>query len=139
MSTLSLQCPSAQPGMQGAAVHGVVDAASRKILYLDAPVPVTDDLLASTAPLLPTEVLRFSAACQGSGCGHYTGSACSLVSRLVQILPAERVDLPRCSIRATCRWFFQERHEACRRCVGIVTDEFARGELISALAEPLNR
>src|ERR1700722_11260086 len=132
-----LQCPSAQPNMHGAQVHGVVDAASRKILSLDIPVPATPELLASTAPLLPTQVLRFTAECQGGSCGHFTGSACSLVDRLVEILPASTVELPRCAIRANCRWFQQRGRQACLRCDQIVTDEYQRAEAMSSLAQPM--
>ena len=137
MTRPALQCPSAQASIPGAVVHGVLDAATGTIAYLNSPVPVTSDLLASTGPLLPTEVLRFSAACQEGGCGHYTGAACSLVQRLVQIVPASAAELPRCSIRATCRWFFQERQAACHRCVTIVTDEYARSEQMAVVAAPL--
>ena len=56
----TLCCPSAQPDMPGAVVHGVVDAASGRVAYLDKPQPVTPELLAMAAPLKPTEVLRFS-------------------------------------------------------------------------------
>lgn len=131
-----LQCPSAQPNMPGAVIHGVVDAASGRVLPLESSLPVTDSLLASTAPLLPTQILRFSAACQESACGHYTGSACSLVTRLVQILPSSGTSIERCTIRPTCRWYFQEGLHACHRCTTIVTDEFSRTEALAALADP---
>ena len=133
----SLCCPSAQPGMPGAVVHGVVDAASGRVAYLQTPQPVTPELLAMTAPLQPTEVLRFSAACAGDSCRHYTGSCCSLVQRLVQIVPApEAFTLPACSVRRTCRWFVEQGKAACLRCSEIVTDGYDRDPLLAAASQP---
>jgi hypothetical protein len=137
--TGDLLCPSAQPKMPGAVVHGVLDAASGRIEYLDSPQPVTPELLAATAPLLPTQVLRFSATCQKEACGHFTGSACSLVDRVVQIMPAITTTLPRCAIRATCRWFSERGAQSCFRCGEIVTDEFMRTREMAELTEPRSR
>jgi hypothetical protein len=125
--------------MPGTAIHGVLDAASGRILYLDSPQPVTPQLLAATAPLLPTQVLRLSAPCQKEACGHFTGSECSLVDRLVQILPATTKDLPHCAIRPACRWFRERAAQACIRCATIVTDEFVRSKAMAELAEPRPR
>jgi hypothetical protein len=132
----ALLCPSAQPDMPGAKVHGVVDPASGRVLYLDVPVAATPELLATTSPLLPTEVLRFSAPCQGSICAHFADSACTLGDRLVHILPASSAALPSCAIRPTCRWFRQQGGQACARCDNIVTDEFSRSAIMAALADP---
>ncbi|WP_158822080.1 hypothetical protein [Granulicella sp. S156] len=134
-----VQCPSAQPSMLGAVIHGVVDAASGKIQHLSTPEPVTPELLAMTAPLLPTQVLRISAPCQGGACGHFNGTACTLVDRIVQIMPASDSSLPYCAIRATCRWFSQRGKAACMRCDQIVTDEFVRDEQMTALTVPAGR
>lgn len=134
-----VQCPSAQPTMLGAVIHGVVDAASGKIQHLSTPEPVTPELLAMTAPLLPTQVLRISAPCQGGACGHFNGTACTLVDRIVQIMPASDSSLPYCAIRATCRWFGQRGKAACMRCDQIVTDEFVRDEQMTALTVPAGR
>jgi hypothetical protein len=134
-----VQCPSAQPNMPGAAIHGVVDAASGRIQHLSAPEAVTPELLAMTAPLLPTQVLRISAPCQGGACGHFNGTVCTLVDRIVQIMPATDSALPFCAIRSSCRWFSQRGRAACMRCDQIVTDEFVRDESMTALTVPAGR
>lgn len=135
-SPCELHCPSTQPNLPGTVIHGVVDAASGRIAYLDTPQPATPELLASTAPLLPTEVLRLSGPCQEKACGHFTGSRCSLVDRLVQILPASPTKPERCPIRSTCRWFSEHSFEACARCSLIVTDSFARAPELLSLSTP---
>ncbi len=122
--------------MPGAVVHGVVDAASGRVAYLATPQPVTPELLAMTAPLQPTEVLRFSAACAEDSCRHFTGSACSLVQRLVQIVPAPTAPLPACAVRRTCRWFVEQGRSACVRCSEIVTDGYDHNPLLTEASQP---
>jgi hypothetical protein len=136
MMSRKLLCPSAQPGMPGAEIHGVMDATTGCIQPLDRPERLTDALVALTAPLLPTEVLRISATCQESSCGHFTGSICSLGQRLVQITPAAAFGLPRCAIRADCRWFNEQGREICVRCNMIITDGFFRSETMTLLSQP---
>lgn len=132
----TLLCPSAQPEMPGAMIHGVLDARTGCIQPLDRPEPLTESLIALTQPLLPTEVLRISAVCQQSRCGHFTGSTCSLGERLVQILPASGGNVPRCAIRSDCRWFAEQGSKACMRCNLIVTDGFLRSETMTLLSKP---
>lgn len=119
----TLLCPSAQPGMEGSVVFGVVTgpAEEPRVAWLERPVPVTDELLAMTAPLPPTQVLRFSAPCAEGKCCHFDGADCRLAHKLVQLMPAVDSSLPPCRIRQDCRWFSQEGRVACMRCPQIVT------------------
>jgi hypothetical protein len=68
-----LQCPSAQPTMAGSVVLGVVDGtvSSPRLRYLVEPQPVTEELLALSAPVAPTEVFRFAAPCATSACQRF--------------------------------------------------------------------
>ena len=61
-----LMCPSAQPGMGDVQVLGVVtrDADEPRVAYLDAPMPVTPDVLAMAAPVAVSQVFRLSARCE---------------------------------------------------------------------------
>jgi len=119
----TLLCPSAQPTVKGGRVLGVVQHIGDgfEVSYLDQPLPVTPELLAMAAPAQPTEVFRLAAPCQTHHCPHYDGSDCSLVTRIVQIMPAVVDQLPRCQIRPECRWFHQEGAAACRRCPQVST------------------
>lgn len=125
-----LLCPSAQPEMQQARVLGVMTGAPEKLelAYLNQPLPVTPELLASTAPARPTEVLRFAAVCEEKACMHFDGTKCRLATRIVEILPAVTEALPPCIIRAQCRWFQQEGRPACERCPQVITERHEASE-----------
>lgn len=127
---LMLMCPSAQPDMAGARVLGVVGGTveAAQVAYVNEPLPVSDELLASTAPLKPTEVFRFAAHCEGKACRHFDGTNCNLATRIVQILPAVVDALPACLIRPTCRWYQQEGRAACMRCPQVVTESYEPSE-----------
>ena len=118
-------CPSAQPATPGAMAIGVVDHAREEpeVAYLDEPVPVTDELLAMTGDVKPTQVFRFAAPCQTSACAHWDSARCTLVERIVQLVPAAALLTPTCRIRANCRWFTQRGRGACLRCPGVVTQD----------------
>lgn len=120
---VSKLCPSAQPGMDNCRVLGVVQHDGRKplVVYLKQPIPATDDVLAMTAPLKPTEVFRLSATCAEHACPHFDGADCRLATRIVQLLPPAVETLPPCSIRRDCRWYSQEGGVACLRCPEITT------------------
>ena len=113
-------CPSAQPHMEEARVLGVVR--DGEVAYLAEPVPLTPELLASTAPVGPGKVLRLAGRCQESACTHFDGSKCRLATRIVELLPAVTDSLPACLIRADCRWYLQEGRAACLRCPQVVTE-----------------
>ena len=132
-----LLCPSAQPEMAGSRILGVVGVAPETagLVYLNETVPVSDDMLARTTPLRPTEVFRFAAHCEEQKCRHFEGSRCKLATRVVQILPAVTEAIPACVIRPTCRWYQQEGKAACQRCPQVVTLTFEPSDESQRAAE----
>jgi hypothetical protein len=116
-------CPSAQPHIAGSVVFGVVGGSEDqpRVAWLEKTVPVTEDLLALTGAVNPTQVLRIAARCQEGACSHFDGADCRLATKLVQLIPAVASSLPPCRIRPDCRWFLQEGKAACQRCPQIVT------------------
>jgi hypothetical protein len=133
-------CPSAQPGMDRCQVLGVVDhdGPAPVVRYLSEPVEASAELLATAAPLKPTEVLRLSATCAEHRCPHFDGMECKLVSRIVRLLPAVVDSLPPCVIRQECRWYSQEGGAACRRCPGMATVRYDLSpEIIEVSALPV--
>jgi hypothetical protein len=135
-------CPSAQPEWQGAIAFGIVGGtvSEPRVQYIDQAQPVTDELLALAAPVSPPEVFRFAAPCLNAGCAHFQSDRCTLVSRVVKLLPQVVDSLPRCAIRAACRWWRQEGTAACRRCPQVVTDNYIPSqEMRAAAQEPASR
>lgn len=132
----SLHCPSAQPGMPGAQILGVVrsDCAEPRVAYLNEHVPASADILDSAAPALPGEIFRLAAHCEQAKCTHFELGQCRLAARIVDMLPAVTDDLPPCLIRKTCRWFKQEGRAACIRCPQIVTANRQVDELTKRVA-----
>jgi len=137
-SSRPLLCPSAQPGMANCVAFGVIQGTSTepRVAWIERPIPVTEDLLALTGPVPPTQVLRLAAPCQEEACCHFDGTDCQLATRLVQILPSVVGSLPACQIRPDCRWFRQEGNAACERCPQIVTYYVNPTEELSWAATP---
>src|SRR5918998_121483 len=131
-------CPSAQPGMDESVAFGVIDgtAEAPRMVHLTRALPVTDELLALSGPVAPTEVFRFAAPCAGHSCRHFDGEDCRLVKRVVQILPSVASDTPPCTLRPTCRWWQQEGKAACARCPQIVTENYAPSEAMVCASDP---
>ncbi len=124
--------------MPGARVIGVVrhDHETPEVDYLEEPLEVTPELLEMAAPLPPTEIFRFAANCQQGACAHWAESECSLVERMVELIPATSLMLPRCAARSTCQWFAQRRGAACRVCPLVVTQNEAPSSEMRAAATP---
>jgi len=131
-------CPSAQPEMTGATVFGLVQgtATEPRVAYLDRAVPLTPEILASAAPVLPTEVFRVGAPCAGGCCQHFGEGRCRLAVRLVQLLPPVVTSAPPCALRPNCMWWLQEGIYACSRCPQIVTHTHAPRALLVEVATP---
>jgi hypothetical protein len=122
-----LFCPSAQPGLGGSMILGVVErqAEGQRVSYLNQPANLTEGTIATFAgaAIQPTELFRFTAPCMHGNCSNWTGNNCRVAERLVQILPAVTVKLPKCTLRPRCRWFSEQGVAACMRCPQVRTDD----------------
>ena len=133
----TILCPSINPIGPDARVFGVFTASAAEELrvgYLTEALPATPELLAAAAPAKPTEVFRAAAPCVERGCKHFDGANCQLAIRITAMLDPVVNALPRCAIRATCRWFRQEGREACLRCPLVTTEQRNPSELQRAVA-----
>jgi hypothetical protein len=90
--------------------------------------------LAQTAPVTPTEVLRFKATCIEAKCVHFKHRQCTLVSRMLAALEPVMSTLPPCQIRSSCRWFRQAGNDACMRCPQVVTSYAGPSDKLQDLA-----
>jgi hypothetical protein len=131
-------CPSAQPEMEGSVVFGIIGGTVEQpqVGYLAATQPVTDELLALSQPVKPTEVFRFAAPCAESACQHFDGLRCKLAVKVVQMLPVVVDRLPPCSIRPNCRWWQQEGKAACARCPALITEMYQPTDQQRQAADP---
>ncbi len=134
----ALLCPSAQPDQSEAVAFGVVEGTAEKprVSYLRRPIPVVLDLLALSAPVEPTEVFRFAAACVEDACQHFAEGSCNLAAKIGRLVEGSDLGVKRCAIRPRCRWWRQEGPEACRRCQFVVTRAFAPSPDLYAAAQP---
>ncbi len=79
---------------------------------------------------VPEKRFRFSQPCVEDGCRHWTGTHCGVIQRVLKETEATRLgetsseSLPKCSIRAHCRWFGQEGPAACQVCPYVITDRW---------------
>ncbi|NBZ87268.1 hypothetical protein [Stagnihabitans tardus] len=119
-----LACPSA-PATPGAGLLGVATPDGH-IAYLRTLMQVDADFLATArAAGVPEARMRFTHECQTSACRQWTGSACGVITRVLDAMgpglspPAK---LSPCPIRGTCRWFAQEGPVACTACAEVLTD-----------------
>src|SRR5262245_29432782 len=103
-------CPSAQPSAEGVSVFAVIHGAVKepRAAYLNRLVPLTPKIAETASPLRPDEVFRMSAPCAAHGCRHFDGGRCSLVTRLVQLVPVVVASAPPCMLRPDCLWWRQE-------------------------------
>lgn len=117
-------CPSA-PAEPGALVIGIRGE--------DGSVRYLRDRLSADAEFLsraqqhgdPEQRFRFSSPCRHQACLQWAEGQCSLPGRLAELLePAESsAQLPRCAIRAHCRWYAQSGRDACQLCPLVSTRE----------------
>jgi hypothetical protein len=114
-------CPSA-PAQEGAILLGVVQA-DGSIAYLKDRIEVSPEFLKlARVGRSPEQRFRFSSPCQESACGQWADGRCSLPERLAEVISEpESNGLPRCSIRAQCKWFDQAGAAACQICPLVVT------------------
>ena len=131
-------CPSSRVEIKDSKVFGLVGGTLEKprVTYLKSSQPVTDELIALSSPVTPTEVFRIAAPCAANGCQHFDGANCRLASQIVDQLSIVEEELPSCSIRQDCRWYQQEGKAACLRCPQIITDNYNPTELMREVATP---
>ncbi|MEV0530970.1 hypothetical protein [Kitasatospora sp. NPDC050463] len=121
-----LLCPSAPADPTGSVLIGVVSGTPEapRVVPTAHAMPVSLEIIELARPASPGEVFRFAGACQASGCIHFRNAACQIAARSAVLLDEVVEDLPRCPIRAQCRWFRQEGPSLCRRCPQIVTEQY---------------
>ncbi|MEP7277127.1 MAG: hypothetical protein ABI813_00670 [Bacteroidota bacterium] len=71
----------------------------------------------------PEQHFRFSNECVEAGCRQWQSGKCGVINNIME--GNEEVELeprlPDCSIRSSCRWFYQEGPKACSFCPSTIT------------------
>jgi hypothetical protein len=115
-------CPSSRCE-EGAVVLGFLDAKG-VVGYISPALPVNAEFAEHACRDGSLERrFRFAAACQEKGCQNWIEGRCGVIEDALLVAGniqglGERTEsnLPRCSIRRSCRWFAQRGSDACRIC-----------------------
>lgn len=117
-------CPSTS--VENSTVFLGMITPARTVAYVTPEVPVAsvrESLDESQGPL--ERRYRFAGPCVTDSCGFWTGDHCGLGAKLVesyQDTGEPQLDLPKCAIRRTCRWFAEQGPAACSPCSYVVTE-----------------
>ena len=116
-----LLCPSARCG-EGALLVGIMDT-NGTVGYISPSLPIDNEFVERVRKgRTPEHRFRFAASCQESGCLHWTGTRCGVIDQARAAMEVAQIGkgfahpLPRCGIRAQCRWFAQAGFDACSAC-----------------------
>lgn len=132
---LPVLCPSSRCA-EGHVLLGIVQA-DGTIGYLQERLEVDNDFVQiARQGRTPEKRFRFSSKCAESGCKQWTGSACSVIHKVLEAYPdAQRVTSPEdCSIREQCRWHQQEGLKACSVCPLVITDQLVPEDAVAEMA-----
>jgi hypothetical protein len=121
-------CPSAS--RDSATVVLGVAMTTGEIAYASPRVTASPDLLAALSAGLASLESRYRLAgpCAEARCGFWSGTGCSLGEELARSFaishrsPDAADVMPKCSIRAECRWFAEQGRAACHACPHVITD-----------------
>lgn len=110
---------------EGAILLGIVNE-KNEIDFIANSIKITEAFVQSSKEVdkAPEKRFRFSNICIQSGCKQWTGNRCGVIDEVLNMVEEKywKNNLPRCSIRQTCRWFAQSGANACKVCPLIITD-----------------
>ncbi len=128
MAKLEKTCPSSTNEI-GATLLGVVNQ-DGSVGYFSNPVIIDEsfkEIFNETEA--PESKFRFSNTCVEKGCKQWQNGACSVIKNVMNLNENANLEvkLPDCSIRPSCRWYFQEGAKACSFCPYIITNMMEEG------------
>lgn len=116
-------CPSSTAS-EGSILLGVINT-NGTVGFINNKVELTGELYHEILKKgEPEKHFRFSTNCVEAGCQQWKSGNCSVIKKIFfanEDLELES-QLPDCSIRSSCRWYFQEGAKACSFCPYIITD-----------------
>lgn len=119
-------CPSGRC-REGAVLIGIVGGDGR-LGHVNPAVPINAEFMTAVENGRAAESrFRFGEPCAEGDCGHWRGSQCGLIDGLLAspigteaVEASQQEPLPRCGIRASCRWFRQHGRTSCGICPLVV-------------------
>ena len=117
-------CPSSYCA-EGAILLGVVGPQGR-VIFREEPTKVDKEFVETASQgRAPEKRFRFAHKCVECGCKQWAAGKCGVIDLVLSYHPqsvSAEMELPKCSIRQTCRWFSQRGAAACVICPLITTD-----------------
>jgi hypothetical protein len=120
-------CPSSVAA-EGSVLLGVFNK-NGSLGYISNKTEVTGNLYEQVKKTKdPEKHFRFSNTCVESGCRQWSSGKCGVINNILHANEDLNLEaqLPNCSIRTSCRWYFQEGAQACTFCPYIVTNMLAK-------------
>lgn len=132
-------CPSGDPNAPETVVLGVQSYERGEVTYLAQPIPAAEALSLVPEGIAPSRILRFASHCDAK-CSNRVGDDCGLINRMLAIPVAAaesgEAAVPRCHLRAHCKWWEQVGTQACLRCPAVSTLHSANDEFGELVANP---
>jgi hypothetical protein len=119
----------------GAGLLGIVNE-DGSVGFISTPVlldaAMIEDLQAAGNP---ETSFRFSGTCLENGCKQWANGNCGVIKNVMEANKEAALEsqLPDCSIRESCRWYFQEGAVACSFCPFIITNNLERNQTETVL------
>jgi len=116
-------CPSSRAS-EGSVILGVINK-NGTVGFISNKAELTPELYREMLKKgEPEKRFRFSNDCVEKGCNQWQAGNCSVIQRILHYNEDLELEaqLPSCSIRDSCRWYFQEGPKACSFCPYIITD-----------------
>ncbi|WP_400071538.1 hypothetical protein [Zobellia russellii] len=119
-------CPSSPP-MPNSKLLGVFNEETNRMEILPEPVPVDEDIRKELERFgdKTMKTVRLTNTCATKACGQWDGHKCTLIGGILEKIEEKKREkgLQDCSIRPTCRWYAQEKEEACKVCTLVQYDQ----------------
>lgn len=114
----NLLCPSYSCGSESKLLG--VKQEDGTIAILPKPISISEGFseICLNQGFKPEEKFRFVGKCAKSGCQNWQNNQCLIAEKAVDIIKKEELNtsLPICAIRPQCRWYHQEKSNACKIC-----------------------
>ena len=119
-------CPSSPEKSKGK-ILGILNEKTNRMDILPEPVPVDEEIQKELDRFgdKKMKTIRLTNTCATKSCGQWDGTKCSLIGDILSKIEEKKREkgLQECGIRATCRWYAQEKEEACKVCTLVQYDQ----------------